>query len=195
MTATPENYLDVCSVIDHRHPAVREIAAELAASDADVRLTAERCFTFVRDEIRHSSDYRRNPVTCVASDVLKHRTGYCYAKSHLLCALLRANNIPAGMCYQRLTIQDEAAPHCLHGLNAIFLPNTGWYRVDARGNRDHIRAQFCPPREELAFNTSHPGEIDFPGIHITPLPVVVSCLTKFNTWDEVYKNLPDAVTF
>jgi len=37
-----------------------------------------------------------NPVTCKASDVLIYGTGYCYAKSHLLAALLRANAIPAG---------------------------------------------------------------------------------------------------
>lgn len=34
-----------------------------------------------------------------ASDVLKHRTGYCYSKNHLLAALLRVNKIPTGLCY------------------------------------------------------------------------------------------------
>ena len=79
-----------------------------------------------------------NPVTCRASDVLKYRTGYCFAKSHLLAALLRANQIPAGLCYQRLTIDhppvqgsiDTNPPHTLHGLNAVLLPEFGWYRMD-----------------------------------------------------------------
>ncbi len=62
---------------------------------------AHRCFEFVRDEVRHSWDFKENPVTCHASEVLRHRTGYCYAKTHLLAALLRANRIPAGLCYQR----------------------------------------------------------------------------------------------
>ncbi|WP_338430147.1 transglutaminase domain-containing protein [Synechococcus elongatus] len=35
--------------------------------------------------------------------MLEYRTGYCYAKSHLLVALLRACSIPAGFCYQRLS--------------------------------------------------------------------------------------------
>lgn len=48
----------------------------------------------VRDRIKHSNDYKLNPITRKASDVLKHGTGYGYAKSHLLMALLPANNIP-----------------------------------------------------------------------------------------------------
>jgi len=67
--------------------------------------------------------------------VLKYKTGYCYAKSHLLAALLRANNIPAGLCYQRLTIENDMLPYCLPALNAVYLPKYGWYRIDARGNK------------------------------------------------------------
>ncbi len=84
---------------------------------------ARAYFTFVRDDIAHSWDYQRNPVTCKASDVLHHKTGYCYAKSHLLAALLRAAGIPAGLCYQRLTI-GNTPPFCLHGLNAVYLKGT-----------------------------------------------------------------------
>jgi transglutaminase-like putative cysteine protease len=83
---------------------------------------SKACFKDVR-EIKHSNDYRLNPVTCRASEVLEHKTGYCYAKSHLLAALLRANNIPAGICYQRLTIKNDQPPFCLHGLNAVNLPD------------------------------------------------------------------------
>ena len=49
---------------------------------------ARRTFTWVRDEIQHSVDFRRDEVTCRASDVLAARTGFCYSKSHLLAALL-----------------------------------------------------------------------------------------------------------
>ena len=189
MIADPDDYLEACDVVDFRDPAVLRLSGELAG--VDVRATAQRCFEFVRDEIRHSSDYKLNPVTCVASDVLLHKTGYCYAKSHLLCALLRANRIPAGMCYQRLTVNGDGPPHCLHGLNAIFLPDVGWYRVDARGNRSDICAEFCPPREQLAFAPNHPGESELPDIYVTPLPIVVNCLNDFETWDQVLNNLPD----
>ncbi len=95
-------YLESSDCIDWRHPLVSAKAGELAAGADDPVEIARRCFRFVRDEIRHSWDYRLNPVTCRASEVLAHGTGYCYAKSHLLAALLRANAIPAGFCYQRL---------------------------------------------------------------------------------------------
>ena len=189
MIADPDDYLQACDIVDFRNPAVLRLSVELAGDD--VLATAQRCFEFVRDEIRHSSDYKLNPVTCAASDVLQHRTGYCYAKSHLLCALLRANRIPAGMCYQRLTISGEAPPFCLHGLNAVFLPDIEWYRIDARGNRCDIGAEFCPPREQLAFSTNHPGETDLPGIHAKPLPSVIDCLSNNATWEQVLNDLPD----
>jgi len=74
--------------------AARMLAANAHSEHGVVR----NCFEFVRDEIRHSSDFKLNPVTCKASDALRHKTDYCYAKSHLLAALVRANGIPTGLC-------------------------------------------------------------------------------------------------
>lgn len=190
MHADPNDYLNDCGIIDFRSSNVHRTAKQLSAKDSAT--TAQRCFAFVRDEISHSADFRLNPVTCSASDVLKHRTGFCYAKSHLLAALLRANEIPTGLCYQRLRIDGESSRYCLHGLNAIHLEDFGWYRVDARGNRTGIDARFCPPSECLAFTTFEPGEYDLPGIHISPLSVVVECLGGHASWDAVSENLPDA---
>ena len=189
MTTNPSDFLSNCDVIDFRDPEVSQVSRSLTGPD--VLTTARQCFEFVRDEIKHSSDHQLNPVTCIASDVLHYRTGYCYAKSHLLCALLRAHEIPAGMCYQRLTVTGDGPPYCLHGLNAIYLEDFGWYRVDARGNRSGVRADFCPPVEQLAFPPTHPGESDLPGIHVSPLPIVVDCLSQSQTWDQVLNNLPD----
>ncbi|RJF97943.1 transglutaminase-like domain-containing protein [Noviherbaspirillum saxi] len=181
--------------IDWHHPSIRLKAEQLAAdaqSDHDI---AERCFEFVRDGIKHSWDYRLNPVTCTASDVLMHGTGYCYAKSHLLAALLRANGIPAGLCYQRLTIADDRPPFCLHGLNAVYLKDYGWYRIDARGNKAGVNAMFCPPKEQLAFPILHEAEHDLPEIWPEPLPVVIHALTTHATVEEVMTNLPDVELF
>jgi hypothetical protein len=82
-------------------------------------------------------------------------------------------------------------PYCTHGLNAVYLSGVGWYRIDARGNRNGINAQFTPPVEALAFSTDLPGEYDHPGIHATPLPIVVEALRQHETWDSLYRNLPD----
>ena len=49
----------------------------------------------------------------------------CYAKSHLLAGLLRANGIPAAFVYQRLRLNDDGPLFCLHGLNGAYLPDIG----------------------------------------------------------------------
>lgn len=184
-------YLDSSTYIDFEHPLVRDAADSLRRAAESRTALVRSCFEYVRDEIRHSLDYRQNPVTCRASDVLKYRTGYCYAKSHLLAALLRANGIPAGLCYQRLAVGDSASLYCLHGLNAVFLDDFGWYRIDARGNKPGIDAQFCPPREALAFSTGGRGECDLPEIWADPLPCVVAALEQHDDVLLVAQNLPD----
>jgi transglutaminase-like putative cysteine protease len=184
-------FLKSTEIIDWQTLSVRAKASELAQGASAASEIARRCFEWVRDNIQHSADYKRNPVTCAASEVLAHGTGYCYAKSHLLAALLRANRIPAGFCYQRLSIDDKGAPYSLHGFNAIHLADVGWYRVDCRGNKPGVDAQFCPPEERLAFSLNFPEERNFTEILPEPLPVVVSALRAHSTWDEMYRNLPD----
>jgi transglutaminase-like putative cysteine protease len=184
-------FLSVSEVIDWTHPAVSSQARALSAGATLPEVIAGRCFAWVRDTIQHSADYRRNPVTCSASQVLAAGTGYCYAKSHLLAALLRANGVPAGFCYQRLSMDDRGAPYSLHGLNAVHLPAFGWYRVDPRGNRPGVNARFTPPVEQLAYRLNFPEERNFPEILADPLPVVVTALRTYSTWDTLYKNLPD----
>lgn len=184
-----DDYLRSTEIIDWEHPDVLALAERLRGETPAE--TARRCFEWVRDEIRHSYDYQMNPVTCSASEVLQAGTGYCYAKSHLLAALLRANSIPAGLCYQRLTAYEDGQ-YSLHGLNAVYLPEYGWYRIDARGNKPGVDAQFTPPVEQIAFRAAEAGEVDFSAILSEPLPQVVSALRNFGTWDEVSANLPDA---
>lgn len=184
-------YLESTEYIDWKTPAVLAKAKSLADGADSVEMIAEKCFLFVRDKIEHSWDYERDPVTCKASDVLEHGTGYCYAKSHLLAALLRANGIPAGLCYQRLTISNDKPPFCLHGLNAVYLEDHGWYRIDARGNKEGVSADFCPPVERLAFPIISDGEADLPEIWASPIGLVLEVLLKRSTFKEVADNLPD----
>jgi transglutaminase-like putative cysteine protease len=186
-----EEYLKATEVIDWQHPEVIDRAQQIASGLESAEAIAKACFEWIRDEIYHSFDYQMNPVTCRASDVLQHKTGYCFAKSHLLAALLRANQIPAGFCYQRLSIDDQGAPYSLHGFNAIYLPEIGWYRVDARGNKKGINAQFTPPQEQLAFKIQFPEEADFPAIVAEPLQIIVGSLRSQTSWDDMLQNLPD----
>ncbi|MCF6212206.1 MAG: transglutaminase family protein [Gammaproteobacteria bacterium] len=186
-----ERFLASTRIIDWRMPRVLEQARSLAKGCEGDEVVAKACFDWVRDEVRHSWDYRQNPVTCKASEVLAQRTGYCYAKSHLLAALLRANGIPAGLCYQRLSVNDDGAPYCLHGLNAVYLQEHGWYRIDARGNKPGIDAQFIPPHECLAFVINEKQEADFPEIWAEPSLSVVEVLEGCATVQAVHENLPD----
>lgn len=186
-----EQFLRPTRVIDWDHAEVLARAGILADGSKDRVDVARRCFEWVRDEIRHSRDFRLEPVPCAASEVLLAGSGYCYAKSHLLTALLRANDIPAGLCYQRLSKDGHAAPFSLHGLNAVFLPVHGWYRVDPRGNRPDVHAQFVPPVEQLAFPIAVPGEADVPGIFADPLPIVVESLRSHVSAQLLWECLPD----
>ena len=186
-------YLAATHLIDHDHLLVAAKAADLAAGQATETEFARAAFHFVRDVIQHSVDSRQNPVTRRASEVLIHGTGYCYAKSHLLAALLRARRIPAGLCYQRLLLDAERFPgrYCLHGLVAVHLPQYGWYRIDPRGNKPGVEARFTPPVERLAFPVRDPGEADLPGVYADPLPAVVEALFAHDAWDTLLADLPD----
>ena len=182
-------FLVTTTVIDWQHPDILELAQNLASPDTNT--TTKACFEWVRDNIYHSSDYKMNPVTCRASEVLQYKTGYCFAKSHLLAALLRANAIPAGFCYQRLSVFDNGTPYSLHGFNAVYLPEYGWYRLDARGNKPGVDAQFNPPQEQLAYGINFPEEIDCRHIFAEPLIQVIQALRESSTWNEMLHNLPD----
>ncbi len=184
-------YLQSTAVIDWQHPEVVNHARSLASGCEGPAEIIRRCFAWVRDEIKHSHDHGLQPVTCSASEVLRVGSGICFAKSHLLAALLRANGIPTALCYQRLRCDDEGTAFSLHGLNAVHLPEYGWYRIDARGNRADVNAQFTPPIERLAFQVSASGEAEIPGFFADPLPEIVAALTSHSSMDELWKHLPD----
>jgi hypothetical protein len=176
--ADPAAYLAADEAIDHRHPLVRATAARLRSAAPDPYDYAEAAYVFVRDTVPHSADAGDPRMTWRASDVLEQRTGICHAKSHALAALLRAEGIPAGLCYQRLTEDDGSGP-VLHGLNAVLLPGrTRWSRVDARGNVPGlVDAAFSLDEERLAWPVRPElGEADSPVVHAAPPPHLLAAL-------------------
>lgn len=184
-------FLQRSAVIDWDHPAILARARALRGVDDAIEVVVARCFAWVRDEIKHTSDFELTAVTCRASDVLLEGSGYCYAKSHLLAALLRANGVPTGLCYQRLALDSAGSRFCLHGLNAVRLAAHGWYRLDPRGNREGIDARFEPPVERLAFTPSLAGEMHLPEIWPDPLPVVTAALMAHTDARVLGEQLPD----
>jgi len=180
-----QKYLETTKIIDYSNRDIQTLAKKLSNNCKDDEQIAKNCFEYVRDKIRHSGDHKDNITTATASEVLKHKTGWCYAKAFLLAALLRANGIPTGFTYQRLSCSEYNDDiYCLHGLNYIYLKKYGWYRVDARGNKEGVDAQFNPPHEKLAFELEE-NEFDLPANLSEPLPIIVETLRKYHTYDEM----------
>ena len=163
-------------IIDGDHPDVSALARDLRGRHPDDVGFSAAAFQHVRDAIAHSWDVQDRRVTVSASDTLRERVGLCYCKAHLLTALLRVEGVPAGLCYQRLT--DDGKRFEVHGLVAVFLDGA-WRRLDPRGNKPGVNAQFCLDAEWLAWRTRPElGEVDYPDVFIRPHPAVVAALTR-----------------
>ncbi|SEG61645.1 Transglutaminase-like superfamily protein [Thermomonospora echinospora] len=171
LAAEPWEYLGADEAIDVEHELIVSAAATLRTGD-DVAF-ARAAFELVRDEVAHSLDAGDRRVTWRASDVLRERTGLCYAKAHLYVALLRAGGVEAGLCYQRLT---DGSSFFLHGLAAVLLEDH-WVRLDPRGNKPGIDVEFSATEDRLAY-TARPelGEIDHLTVYATPVPAVLRAL-------------------
>jgi len=189
-------YLVSDAIVDWQTPAVRQKALELTRSLSDEVAKARCLYEWVRDTISHSDDAGLELVTCTASEVLHHGTGICFAKSHLLAALLRAVDIPAGFCYQVLRLDPPIDNEpVLHGLNALYLATLDkWIRVDARGNTRGINAQFNIKKEQLAF-TMDPSadEFIYETIFAAPVSSVVNRLKMYKTRSELCLDLPQSL--
>lgn len=170
----PSAYLGVDEVIESTAPSVVELGSRLRSEHPDDIDFARATYEWVRDQVRHSVDAGHPLVTVTATQALAERTGLCFAKAHLLVALLRSQGLPAGLCYQSLA--DGEGGHVLHGLVAVYL-NNGWHRLDPRGNNERVQAGFCLETERLAWlPEAELGEIDYPEVRVSPAPVVVAAL-------------------
>ena len=189
-------YLVSDAIVDWQTPAVRQKALELTRSLPDEVAKARCLYEWVRDSVPHSTDAGLEIVTCTASEVLHHGTGICFAKSHLLAALLRAVEIPAGFCYQVLRLDPPVDNEpVLHGFNALYLATIDrWLRVDARGNTNGINAQFNVEKEQLAFAMDPSAdEFIYETIFAAPVSSVVSRLKMYMTRRELWENLPQSL--
>lgn len=180
-----QQYVKADSLIDFTSSLVSSLAKKLELSQMDEISAAKKAYEYVRDNFPHTFDIDGIEVACSASDVIKLGHGICYAKAHLLAALLRYAGIPAGICYQRICLDtptvenfqelsgisglspgpgQQATPGemlqgkrlVLHAVNTVYLKSLNkWIRMDARGNTNGINAQFSLTHEQLAFSI-HP---------------------------------------
>ena len=160
-----EEYLVETKIIDYRAPIIQEKAEELRNGIESTIDYIVKAYEFFRDEIPHSWDIQSTIVSRKASEVLENKTGICWTKSCLLAALLRANGIPSGISYQLLTRadDDDSEGYIIHALNTVYIEEENkWIRLDARGNKENVHAEFSIEDEHLAFPIrSEFGEIDY----------------------------------
>jgi transglutaminase-like putative cysteine protease len=169
----PEAYLGDDPIIERDASVVRALAAGLAEMCPTAEAFARAAYEWVRDEVSHSVDAQDPTVTLTATEVLGARVGLCFGKSHLLAALLRANDVPAGLCYQRIRAGDG---YVVHGLVAVHLDGA-WHRQDPRGNKPGLDAQFSLGAERLAWRADPTvGEVGYPRVFISPAVEVVDRL-------------------
>jgi transglutaminase-like putative cysteine protease len=186
------DYLQCTAIIDWDTLAIIEQTRAVTQGLTHDTAKAQALFEWVRDAIPHAWDIQTDVVTCAASEVLQQRTGLCYAKSHLLAAMLRCTGIPAGLCYQVFRRTPPYHGLALHGLNGLYLPSLArWIRVDARGNTGTIDAQFSLTEEKLAFPVDpQQGEFLYETIYTDPVPEVVAVLQGFTSLHVLWPYLP-----
>lgn len=192
-----EEYLSESKYINWNNECIRKKAEELRTNYTDEISIIKASYEFVRDEIKHSWDVQDKRVTKTAAEVLEQGAGICWTKSNLLAALLRANGIPAGICYQRLTLGDTPeSGYCIHALNAVYIESFDrWVRLDARGNKTGIDAQFDLEQERLAFPVrKNFGEADYDEVYTNPSGKLMQVLEENTDALYMYLNcLPDSI--
>ena len=171
-TITP--YLACSHLITCTHPAIRTRARDLIHGASNESEQIHTLYTYVRDDIAHSADIGQSKLVWKPAQIISSGHALCFGKSHLLTALCRVIGIPAGLCYQRIKNKDGA--FVLHGLAAVWLEDEGrWIRLDARGNKPGIDAQFNPQGvEQVAYpDIDEPGEWFDPYIYAEPWDAVI----------------------
>ncbi|WP_102272954.1 transglutaminase-like domain-containing protein [Cytobacillus massiliigabonensis] len=189
-------YLDETGVINFRHPLIQKKIAEFQHAGKTKSERAEMAFHFVRDSIQHSFDIESMEITITASETLEKSEGICFAKAHLLAALLRGMNIPAGFCYQRVTRKGTSeSGYALHGLNALYLEDVDqWFRVDPRGNKAGVYSEFSISPEKLAYPIrSELDEFDYPYIYGHPLDSVIQSMKNSLDCRELFYKRPESI--
>ena len=117
-----DEYLKEDKVINYGSENIMQLADALYQGTSNEVEYIKKAYEFVRDNISHSADINEDILTCSATDVLEAKHGICFAKSHLLAALLRCKSIPTGFCYQKLILDDETVPVLIyHGFNGVYV--------------------------------------------------------------------------
>lgn len=155
---------------------------------------AKALYEFVRDDIEHAYNIDSIAIPFRASTTVKARVGTDDSKAILLAALLRYYKIPAGFCYQYLTVaDDEKNGYYMHCYNAIYL-NGKWIKVDACGRKNGQKTSFHTITPSLAFTPRETyGEYNVKGIYANPNMAAIRVIEQADDIADVMFGLPDFV--
>ena len=190
-----DDYLCSTEIVDYDNHIIEEATEQLTEDLRDEVSKARAIYEFVRDQILHSFDINATSVTLSASEVLENGHGICFAKSHLLAAMMRSAGIPAGFCYQLVKSNGPVDKLSIHALNAIYLESQHkWIRLDARGNNEEMVALFSTTVETLV-HTIRPdqGEKDGFVIFTEPPKKIIRALKQVDSLNTLTNLLPASI--
>lgn len=109
-----QDFLSATEYCDSDHPRIRRAVRNiLFATPDDPAAIARRCFHWVRDHMQYTLGLQGVP----ASETLLAGQGSCSNKANLLCALLRAADIPAGFLPMQVRTKEYFGPVSIPRLN------------------------------------------------------------------------------
>ena len=149
-------YLKPTEIIDSDHPEIRALAEKTAGNATDPIDKAVRLYYAVRDGIWYDPYYPFfRAAHYRASNVLQAGRGFCIPKASLLCALARANGIPARPGFA--TVRNHLATRQLleflgtdlfsfHAFVEFFLEDK-WVKATPAFNKELCRRHGVAPLE------------------------------------------------
>src|SRR5699024_4527587 len=98
-------------------------------------------------------------------------------------------------CYQRVLRKGTIeSGYALHGLNAVYLEDYGWFRVDPRGNKEGIHSEVSPGEEKLAYPIREEvGEKYYPQVYVKPLDSVLQSMRNAKDCQTLFFERPEMI--
>ena len=194
MTDIPKAFLQEDDYVDFTNISISREVSQAILKCKTLEEKARAVFEFVRDDISNAFDIDSIDIPCTASETVRARYGTDDSKANLLAAMMRALGIPAGFCYQRLTVLDDDSEGLyLHCYNAIYLDGK-WIRLDASTDRGGKKGEFAKITPILPFTPREVfGEENIPGIFAEPDERSMAVHRAAEYIEEVIFNLPSEI--
>lgn len=194
MAESLERFLEDTECVDWTDMLVTRETAQAITGCVTDEEKVKAIFEFVRDDISNAMNIDSVALPWTASTTIRAMIGNDDAKAMVLAAMVRALKIPAGFCYQRLTVvDDDSEGHYLHCYNAVYLDGN-WVKLDASGRLGAKDVRFCKIEPDLAFIPRDVyGEYNILGIFAEPYAPSVDVIRNAGSISDIIFGLPDSI--